>query len=140
MSDLIRQLDIYPAYGKCHTNPKKNYGVADCRVRFLLRSQKNAVQFVLSSGWYFPGILKEWKNTSPERPLPIDLGYHSSTPRYESQTPMKECDVLPVCYYDGSTLNASGVYKILLEEGSKGVWKYLEQYYYELWPEEKTNA
>lgn len=44
------------------------------------------------------------------------------------------------CYYDGSTLNAEPVYKILLEEGSDGVWKYLEEYYEETFKDVEPNV
>lgn len=41
------------------------------------------------------------------------------------------------CYYDGSGLNAERIYKIMLEEGSDGVWKELESYYTRIFGELK---
>ncbi len=41
-----------------------------------------------------------------------------------------KCHILGVpCYYDGSGLAAEKVFRILCDEGSDGVWKYLEEYY-----------
>jgi hypothetical protein len=65
-------------------------------------------------------------------PMPADLGYHSPIPHYEGQIVVDEhCKYLDgrPCYYDGSGLNALRVYNILLEKGSEGVWKELEEYY-----------
>lgn len=33
------------------------------------------------------------------------------------------------CYYDGSTVHAEGIFKVLVEEGSAGVWRELREYY-----------
>jgi hypothetical protein len=41
------------------------------------------------------------------------------------------------CYYDGSGLNAERIYKIMLTEGSDGVWRELESYYITIFGELK---
>jgi hypothetical protein len=33
------------------------------------------------------------------------------------------------CFYDGSGLNAAGVFALLVMEGSEAVWERLERYY-----------
>ncbi len=65
--------------------------------------------------------------------MPADVGYHSKVPQYEDQRRMTDnCEFTDgVCYYDGSTMHADKVFDILTEEGSEGVWKYLESYYWE---------
>lgn len=92
------------------------------------------------------------------QPLPADLGYHSPVPQYEGQLPIgirikynddyseelgtegeaRICEYLgKPCYYDGSGLNAERIYHIMLQEGEKGVWRELEEYYVELFGELK---
>lgn len=65
------------------------------------------------------------------KPQPADLGYHSPVPMYEGQTKRDDCQYLPggTCYYDGSSLAAESVFNILVEQGSEGVWKHLEEVY-----------
>ena len=56
-----------------------------------------------------------------------DIGIPSFVPT-GTFTPCPYLDGKP-CYYDGSTLAADKVFRILLRYGSKGVWRYLRRYY-----------
>jgi hypothetical protein len=142
VADLQRIVTFSPACDKRDPNPSKNYGIHGVDLRFVLKGEKGAVQFVLYTMWQLPHVTKE--NASRryeavggdshwmERPTPADLGYHSLAPHYEGQTVIQEsCEFLDgrPCYYDGSSLNAEPVYHRLLAEGDAGVWSALEDYY-----------
>ena len=133
-------VDIRPAFDKRHEDPSKNYGIGGVELRFILKGEKGAIQFLLMTHWLLPETQKELdekegrgelvhsKYTS--RPLPADLGYHSPVPMYEGQESM-ECTLIPggKCYYDGSGLRAYDVYRAMLKEGDKGIWDMLESEY-----------
>jgi hypothetical protein len=134
-----RILTFEPAWDKRDKDPNKNYGIHGVNVRFVVKGDKGAVQFLLYTNWQLPHVQAEQESRpiNPRyphlmcTPLPADLGYHSLTPHYEGQTTMGPCEYLDgrPCYYDGSSLNAERPWKVLLEKGSDGVWKYLEDYY-----------
>lgn len=56
--------------------------------------------------------------------------FNITTTETMKYTPCEYLDGEP-CYYDGSSLNAVDVMKILIEQGSEAVWKYLEECYHE---------
>jgi len=138
---MERIIQFRPAYDKRDLDPKKNYGIYGVEIIFILKGEHGAVQFLLYTNWHLPHVQKEIdsKLFNPEfpylfhKPQPADLGYHSYKPIREWQdTPSFEhCEILDEkpCYYDGSTLNAEPIFKRLLEEGDKGVWKALEDFY-----------
>lgn len=148
MSELIHEVEIRPAYDK-----RPQYGQHCVDMTFYVKGPKGAVQFVLYTGWY-SGIIatpdKPWQELMvahhPTRehltePLPADLGYHSPVPTYEGQSSRENCHVLPggKCYYDGSGLNANRIFSIMVHEGGEAMWKALDQYYQETFPEEVDN-
>lgn len=154
-----------PAFDKRNPDPKKNYGIHGVELRMVLKGELGAVQFVLYTNWQLPNVTEESRSEmTPEKyflyePRPADLGYHSPKPIYEGQLPTGVRDVYDEnyekkigtegtptpcvyldgkpCHYDGSGLNAKGTYNTLLEKGSDGVWKELEDWYVELFGELK---
>ena len=139
---MERIVEFTPAFDKRNSDPNKNYGIHGVDLRMILKGNKGAVQFILYTNWYLPHVQKElnWKATKEGilsiecflNPMPADLGYHSLTPHYEGQSIASEsCQYLDgkPCYYGGSGLNAERIYNVLLEEGSDGVWRELEDYY-----------
>jgi len=151
---LERIVEFDPAYDKRNSEPGKNYGIHSVTLRFLLKGELGAVQFVIHTGWQLPHVTKEqdekaltmpldagWLNVL-FHPMAADLGYHSPSPMYDDQEPLsQECPVLGgVCYYDGSTLNAEPVFEILLKEGGEGVWSRLEEEYYKVFKTEAASA
>lgn len=136
---LTRTIDILPAFDKRSDDPDKNYGIHGCDMRFVLKGDKGAVQFVLYTNWYLPAVREELiarTRTAEECarrfcPLPADVGYHSPVPIYEGQPGTDNCKYLDGkrCYYDGSSLQAEDVYRKLLEGGSDAVWAELEERY-----------
>ena len=148
MKNFHQSVTFKPAYDRRNSDPKKNYGIHGVEIRFVLKGDKGAVQFLLYTNWHLPHVQEELDtkidNKYPHfscHPLPADLGYHSPTPRYEEQVKMDNCDLLEqgYCYYDGSGLNAESVYQQLLTEGDTGVWTKLEEFYKEIF-EEKENT
>lgn len=135
MTTFERRVEITPAYDKRSTDPKKNYGIGGCTVRFLLIGPRGAMQFVVLTEWYLPHVKRELNHKGQldtlRYPMAFDLGYHSPKPMYEGQSPMEnECDVLGgQCYYDVTTLGAEPIVDVMLREGSEGVWRELEQQY-----------
>lgn len=137
-----KRIEFKPAFDKRHDDPKKNYGIHGVDLAFYLLGEKGAIQFIVYTSWHLPHVQDELDSKPIDsrfpflshKPMAADLGYHSHKPMYEGQEHiMEDCPLLGwgKCYYDGSGLNAEKVFKVLTEEGSDGVWKYLENYYNE---------
>ena len=134
-----REVRFYPAFDKRHSDPKKNSGIHGVNLTFYLHGSKGVIQFVIYTNWHLPHVQAELDARPPysnnpylyHSPIPADIGYHSPTPRYEGHTPMKDdCSILGgKCYYDGSTLMAEDVFKVLVEGGDEALWKELEERY-----------
>ena len=124
-----------PAYDKRDADPAKNYGIHGMTLRFILKGERGATQFVIYTNWHLRHIQDERDGRQRHHfschPMPADLGYHSPTALYEGQTGRGDCDLLPdgKCFYDGSTLNAEPVYWRFVAEGEDAVWAELEDYY-----------
>ena len=144
-SDNTKKIEFRAGYDKRDANPEKNYGVAGVHVGFYYGNPVDGfVQFTIITDWY-PTCLKEEKKGMQERvagiyPMPADLGYHSPVPHYDDHGKM-DCDMMEqgFCYYDGSTLNAERIMKILTDEGSDAVWVALEEYWDDLFGRESTD-
>lgn len=135
---MEKRIEFSPAFDKRNHDPKKNYGIHGVDIRFVLIGERGAVQFVLYTNWYLPHVADDLWTRHPAHlraffgPMPpADVGYHSPVPQYEGQEPIgNNCQYLNgPCYYDGSGLRANDAFKVLVEEGDDGLWKYLEQYY-----------
>jgi len=135
-----RRVEFGPAWDKRHSDPDKNYGVHGVDLRFYLVGERGAIQFVVYTGWMLPAVQEEFDARpiypgSPylnHKPMPADLGCHSKKPMYEGHEPMSSCHLFDEpCYYDGSGCLAEGVFEVLLNEGSEGVWRELEKWYHE---------
>ncbi len=142
---LDRVILVRPAYDKRPKNKgDPNYGIHGAELLFGLKSKRGAVQFVIYTNWYLPKVAEEMRGKdrfltgkSMFEPLPADLGYHSPKPTYKGQESITEsCEWLngKPCYYDGSGLQAEKVFNILITEGHEAMWKYLEEYYYSIFP------
>lgn len=143
--EFERRVVFRPAFDKRSSDPSKNYGIHGVDLAFYLIGPKGAMQFVLYTNWQLPHVQAEFDAKPPHgqfpymfhSPLPSDVGYHSYKPMYEGQTPMKDCHLLGCdCYYDGSSLQAEDVFKILTEKGDEGVWAELERRYHSMFTEE----
>jgi hypothetical protein len=133
-----RITEISGAYDKRDPDPKKNYGIHGMEIRFVLKGEKGATQFLVYTGMHLPNV-QDWLFARSEgynqfSPTGADIGYHSKTPHYEGQTVIDQC--CPYlgcpCYYDGSGLQADEFMPRFLEGGDKVVWPMLEERY-RLW-------
>lgn len=90
----------------------------------VLAGAKGAVQFAA----YLSGPV-----IGDMGPMAVDLGYHAIEPVYRGQVSLEEnCQYLrhKPCYYDGSTLAAGPVLRLLQETGEEAVWVFLADYYH----------
>lgn len=146
-------IQITPAFDKRHRDPKQDYGIHGVDFRFILKGKYGATQFVIFSNWHLPHvrqaqdthILRKCKAGLIDQidldiyfhPMPADKGYHSLVPQYDGQQKYP-CDLFPQgCYYDGSGLNAQSLFDSMLQEGDKAIWRILEEYYNELFGDDK---
>ncbi len=114
---------------RCFPGSGGNHGVHGLNMRFILKGDEGAIQFLVFSGWLPEPKLATLDKIYP--PMPADLGYHSKKPNYEGQEPMEnECEYIGgKCFYDGSGLNAEEPFRILCNEGGEALWAYLEKVY-----------
>jgi hypothetical protein len=128
-----RLVEWTPAFDKRDPNPSKNYGIHGMNLRFVLKGERGAIQFLIFTGWHLPRVQEEFKRKGwDSSPMPADLGYHSLAPHYEGQGVQSDsceyCDGKP-CYYDGSGLNAEPVFDKFVSEGEEAMWAELASYY-----------
>ncbi len=134
----------------------------------VVKGKKGAVHFIFTTGMLLPETMKEYIETgwaeykmlSPghfyylNKPMGVDVGYHSPSPMFDGQQPfwptkMKKtgkgaldvefekigekppiCEYLGVpCYCDGSAIRGDEWLDILLRKGSDVVWEMLEDDY-----------
>jgi hypothetical protein len=139
MNPLQRIVRMSGAFDRRHPDDSKNYGIHGMEIRFVLKGDLGAVQFVVYTPLHLPHVTKElWDNNrhrdwNPFKPMGADIGYHSPTPRYDGQHSM-DCDLMPSgkCYYDGSGLQAEEFLPTFLAGGDEAVWPMLEERYREL--------
>ena len=146
-----RIVEFSPAYDKRHPNSRKNYGIGAVLIKFILKKDNKAVQFMLGTDWYLPETIKEyrekgvknWRRTvrlRGENDCGIsgwDIGYHSPKPMFKGQTSTKCAYIKGKCYYDGSGLYAQENQEILIRKGSEGIWKFLEKHWKETFKKNK---
>lgn len=121
MKEFKKVIDFIPEEGSTGLN-----------LYFTLQGEKGAVTFTVWTRWK-EGLTNSYLSTTLiEQPMATDVGYHSRT-RNDYGVEMGSCPHLDGddCWYDGSTLQATEVFKILLKDGSDGVWKELERRYKE---------
>lgn len=136
---------ITGAYDKRNADPKKNYGIHGMEMRFVLKGERGAVQFVYYSCQYLKHVADELALSMIEkgsikyhafRGMAVDIGYHAYTPQFEGQS-SRQCEILGCdCYYDGSSLNAEEFEDKFLRGGSDVVWPMLEEYYADIFDAE----
>jgi len=136
MFEFEKIVTMSGAYDKRHPDPKKNYGIHGMDIRFVLKNEKGAVQFLAFTGIHLPHVAQEFKGREYfGEPTGADIGYHSPTPMYEGQEPM-DCDLMAEgkCYYDGSGLQADEFMPEFIAGGTDAVWKMLEKRHGEIFP------
>ena len=140
------KLEFIPAFDKRDPDPTKNYGIHGMEMVWTYgEPQTGIVVFRLFTNWHLPHVASELGKKEPElvgdewywmlRPMPADLGFHWTSPRYAGQESLTHaCEFLGgrKCYYDGSSLNAMSVFNDLVSKGGRAVEEYLEEYYNDL--------
>lgn len=169
MKKLERITKMRPAYDKRSDDPKKDYGIHCMEIHMVVKGKKGAVHFIFMTGMFLPETMEEYiKNGRAKyevipdsgsvyylnKPMGVDVGYHSPTPMYDNQqsvwpTKMKKtgegvldiefekigdkspvCEYLGIpCYCDGSAIRGDEWLDILLHKGSDEIWKMLEDDY-----------
>ncbi len=142
MNQFEKIVEFGAAHDERHPNPSKNYGIGSVKIRFILKKGNKAVSFLFNTDWFLPETVKEYREKGNKNlPAPIvlrgkndcgvngwDVGYHSPEPMFEDQSCTEDCEYTGGdCYFDGSSLCAKDNQEILVREGSKGVWKFLER-------------
>lgn len=140
MTKFTKKVIFEPAFDKRDPDPKKDYGIGSVRLIFILKGEKGAVQFALLTGWYLPHI--QANRIAYNKPLGC-IDCHSYVKRFDYQILHEDCCVLTDakgCYCDGSSVAGFDFYAILLEDGSKGVWRELKSYYYSVFSDVNMDA
>ena len=111
-------LQIRMPFDLRNEDPNINYGVHGLEMFFILMKDNKAVQFMLVFRAMLPSVPKSTSallNSMPDIDG-WDLGYHAPEPRWEGQSE-SECHLLDggKCYYDGSSLNGSELWKTIAE-------------------------
>ena len=110
----------------------RSHGKHGTDLIFVLRGEAGAINFTIYTGWSEDSI--EWRNGDKRHilaVLPADIGGHGYKPRYSEQHRQEKCcwlDDKP-CYYDGSSLQAEDVYKVLVTQGEEAMWEEMQRYY-----------
>ena len=124
-----------PAFDKRDPDPKKNYGIHGMELCFVLIGPKGATQFVIFTNWMLPQVRAPWDEMIKAhllQPIPADVGYYAYVAQYDGQTPLfPECEYLggKPCYYDGSGLQAEGLFDEFVAKGEEVVWSTLRERY-----------
>ena len=135
---MDRIVEVTGAFDRRHPDPNKNYGIHGMALRFVLKGDKGAVQFVVYTNMHLPHVHEErYARRKPgeawmDAPMGADIGYHAYAPQYEGQSVVQvSCPYLngAPCYYDGFSLQAEEFMPEFLAGGSEAVWKMLEQRY-----------
>lgn len=130
---MERITNVTPAYDQRNPNLNKNYGIGGMTLRFILKGELGATQFVFYTCQHLKSVsdelfFKQDKSYNPFKGMGADIGYHAKTAQYDGQQSMK-CDMFGECFYDGSSLRASEFEDKFLSEGDKAVWEMLESEY-----------
>lgn len=143
MTEFEKIVEVQPAFDRL----AEGYGIGSCRIRFVLKGPKGAVQFLIGTDWYVPSAREHLANFPTSRldlqrkPDGWDVGYHSPEPMYEGQGAMK-CELMPggECYYDGSSLRADEWVENFVAGGTSWLWPKLEEEYHSLFGRPESEA
>lgn len=162
---MNRKLIFQPAFDRTDPDPKKNYGVGCLELLFMVFGDKGAVQLQLLTQWYLPHVmdrrlesLKQDIRMGKEdfllkdfiEPHPIDLCYFRPDRSNEDETFFDKG--VPYfmdgasCYYGYKYLDADErvakdvAFRKLVDEGDEALWKYLEDYYVEVFGNGTSNS
>lgn len=131
------------AWDKSDPDPSKDYGIHGVECRWVVKGPRGAIQFLIYTNWMLPHVWEAQDKRGLDRnfphllcrPMGADFGYHSRTPSYEGQEPIRiedgGCPYLDgaSCYYDGSGVRGQQTLQLLIEKGGEAVWASMEEEY-----------
>jgi len=155
---------FFPAFDRTDPDPKKNYGVGDLNIKFLVIGNKGIVEFDLSTNWYFDYVMDgrvEWIKDLVRQgkenflikhvlsPYLLDVCYYSPIELSEDdcyfENGLNYLEDKSLVYYgykyiienefEDKIWTTDYVLKLLIEQGDMAVWNYLEKYYHEIFGE-----
>lgn len=153
---------FFPAWDKSDLDPRKDYGVSCLELCFLVEGEKGVVEFQLLTNWYQERVMKRRLDSIKKDvrlgkedfllrhfldPFPADVCYYSLSRLGEDDAFFSKglshiFDNQP-CYYGykftdekEDKMAKEVAYKLLVEHGDEALWKYLEEYYVEVFGEE----
>lgn len=138
MSEFKREISFKPAFDKRNSDPKKDCGIHGVEMFWTLTGPLGAIALTIFTGWMLDHIEDEMEARTHSgvgfritRPSAAGVSYHSPKPMYEDQQPSSTpCDLIGCnCYSDTSFTGGDEPFRILKEQGSDAVWKWLENYY-----------
>lgn len=158
---MNRRLVFFPAWDKSDPDPKKDYGVSCLELCFLVEGEKGIVEFQLLTNWYQEHVMERRLQSIKKdvfagkedflikrflRPFPADICHYSLVRLSEDDVHFSngQSHIFnhQPCYYNYKYTDKSGLiahdvaYELLVEHGDEALWKYLEDYYTEVFGEE----
>jgi len=160
---MNRQILFRSAWDKSDSDPKKNYGVSDLGMFFVVNDNDKFVSFEISTHWFQSHVMNRrlealkrdvWKGEKDFllmtwiAPTPLDVFYISPIRITEDDSEWKDgyyvFDVKTPCYYgyryqkeENGLWTTDYLYWKLIEEGDKPIWEWLENYYKEVFGDVK---
>lgn len=144
---IVREILCKPAFDKRAPEPSKNYGIGGVHFVWILKGPKGGITWGIFTNWLLPHVRAETDARTLSAPFDkMDLKiryhpsgdaveYHSRYQKYAGQEKRADCALVPDndgCYFDVGFTQGDDVMKILVERGSEGVWKWMQQKYDEL--------
>ena len=142
MSKFKKTIRFDPGWDYIVLGPKEKEkcGRHGMTIRFILKGEKGAIHFSISTGW-MPRIKRNlgYEPTHQSAdvcvlfPMAEDISYHSRVKLDDYLTPRESCVWLDgdTCYSDGSILYAEEFMATFFNEGEKALWKKMKEYYKE---------
>jgi hypothetical protein len=153
-----RRIVFFPAYDRTDPDPKKDYGVGCLDLRFLVEGKSGTVEFELLTQWFQEHIMKRRLDSLKHDvwivkqdfllrhfldPFPADVCYFSPKRISEDDSYWEKGVYYTLegkpCYYGYKYKDEKEdrpareiACRKLVEEGDESLWKYLEDYYEEV--------
>lgn len=160
---MKREIKFFPAWDKTDPDPKKDYGVNCLEMNFQIIGELGVTEFQLSTNWYLEHIMERrlkhmkesvWRGKEDFLlkkwiyPFPLDVCYYSPVriseddSCWEDGSPNHAPHLSSPVYYGYNFMDETEdkiaydvAYYKLVSEGDEALWKYLEDYYVEVFGE-----
>jgi len=161
--NMKREIKFFPAWDKSDPDPKKDYGVNCLDIVFQVVGELGITEFEISTNWYLEHVMERRLKSMKQDvllgkedfllnhfwmyPFPMDFCYYSPVRKseddcyWEDGATLHVPQIVPV-YYGYKFMDESEdkmakdvAYWKLVSEGDESLWKYLEDYYVEVFGE-----